>query len=143
MFPEAWLQGTKRSGHRVPARCQFPQPLANALRKNMNPIDIELHDARIRELIFNPVRQIATLTVDAYSSPSSSERRGLQIVFEGVIDFHSSMDAIALVENFKAGNVNYWSPAVAPRRTHIYFSDGHIEILAAQLSIAEVDGGRA
>jgi hypothetical protein len=108
----------------------------------MDPIDIELHDARFCEVTFNPLRQTVLLTVDAYESPSSSERRKLNILFEGVIDFHASMDNVALADNLKSGNVNYWSPAVAPRRTHVYFSDGHIEILAARCSVAVAEGGQ-
>ena len=107
----------------------------------MNPVDIELHDARLCEVRFDPMRQTVFLAVDAYESPSSSERRRLHILFEGVADFHASMDNIALADNFKAGNVNYWSPAIAPKRTHLYFSDGHVQILAATISVAEAESG--
>ena len=81
----------------------------------MIPTDIELHDGRLREVTFNPMQQTVVLTVDAYQSPSSDERRRLQIVFEEVSNFRSSMDVVALADNFKAGNMNYWSPAVSLR----------------------------
>lgn len=94
---------------------------------------IELHDAKIALLDINYLDKSVLICIDFYESRDSKSRRSAKIVFRGVgsISMVCAMDRIA--DNANAGNVNYWTPAIAPGTTYIYLVDGCIAICSESL----------
>lgn len=104
----------------------------------MNPFSLELHDAHLLGVSLDPVRRTVTLTVGAYEEPSASERVKLQIRFEHVESVNLSADLTSLADNFKAGNINYWNPAVSPQCTHLHLADGYIVVSAQTIVVTRI-----
>ena len=105
------------------------------MSKDLNVLEIELHDSLIKEMHLNFDKKTALLQVDFYRDESEKVRRPLRVEFFDVESISGLCDLKTLSKNAFAGNVNYWLPGDT---TYIYLTDGCISIKAGSIRCQEL-----
>jgi hypothetical protein len=95
---------------------------------------LELHDAQLLSVHFDPVALSVELRLALYPTEQSKDRIYGSIRFEAVSQFNQLADLAELTQNFRAGNIGYWVPEVGPGTTYIYLVRGLISVTAASVS---------
>jgi hypothetical protein len=103
----------------------------------MNRLDkFELHDAVIERTSIDYPKKTVQIDMAYYPEPVHAKTRvGASIVFEGVRSISHSADFGHLGDNARAGNINYWAPALKSGVTFIYLVNGVISIDARRVSV--------
>lgn len=91
---------------------------------------IELHDALLKKLEIDYVRNAAVVGIEFYESPDASSRKSALITFDGVRSISKICDLERMQKNARAGNINYWAPTRGKGTTYIYLVDGCMAITA-------------
>jgi hypothetical protein len=95
---------------------------------------LELHDAQLLSVHFDPVALIVDLQLAFYPTEQSNDRVRGSIRFEAVSQFNQLVDLVELTQNIRAGNISYWVPSSGPGTTFIYLVRGLMSVTAASVS---------
>jgi hypothetical protein len=99
------------------------------MKTDLNPASLELHDAILQSIHFDLERSSLRLVAHAYVNLDST-RKKIEIEFSNVLEYSLIADVISLSDNGRAGNVNYWAPAVGSGNSIVYLNDGCIRVNA-------------
>jgi len=101
----------------------------------MNLQQLELHDANLLGVHFDPVALIAEIRLAYYPLEGSAERVVGTLRFKGVTHFNQITDVAQLKKHSGSGNVTYWVTGEPPGVSHIYLARGLIAVTAASVEL--------
>ena len=93
--------------------------------------DIDLHDALIDGFVFDAASRTLDIDLHLYESADCSARTKARIRLEEVRFFSSSIDAMSIKDNARAGNVASWK--LVGEALHIYLVEGLIRVEAGRI----------
>lgn len=92
---------------------------------------IDLHDASIDGFVFDVASRKLEVALHFYESGDCSVRTKARIILEDVRFFSSSIDALSIKDNAKAGNVATWK--MVGEALHVYLVEGMIRVEAGRI----------
>jgi|SRR5687768_3984508 hypothetical protein len=102
----------------------------------MNPLEIELHDARLISVATDYVTRDVTIAIEYYPTAGTQKRKPAQIRFTEVTQLNEVSDLLELQSHASAGNISHWVPALCAGTTFIHLAQGLIAITASSLVFA-------
>lgn len=93
---------------------------------------IELHDANLRSISVDCAQKQVKLLLSVFVDITDRARKDVEICFDDVESFSSTVDLARMKKNSFAGNVNYWIVGDERSPTYIYLTDGLIAISSKQ-----------
>ncbi|MDR0775577.1 MAG: hypothetical protein LBE81_02940 [Azonexus sp.] len=101
----------------------------------MDLAQLELHDANLLGVAFDPVARTADVRLAYYPNEQSSERVLGALRFTGVSQFNQLVDLGLLEEHARFGNIVQWVSGERSGVSYIYLARGLISVTAVSVEL--------